>query len=117
MITGQGAEVIIPNGDLLSNRLVNWTSGNTYLKTEFTLKVSLDTDLQAVEEIIKKEVSQLKGAIQSMSPDILVTTIGGDNVELKVLIWINDIYSEASLKSQLLQRLVVAFKAANVKTM
>ncbi len=117
MITGQGAEVIIPNGDLLSNRLVNWTSGNTYLKTEFTLKVSLDTDLQAVEEIIKKEVSQLKGAIQSMSPDILVTAIGGDNVELKVLIWINDIYSEASLKSQLLQRLVVAFKAANVKTM
>lgn len=116
MITSQGSEVIIPNGDLLSNRLVNWTSGNTYLKTEFTLKVSMDTDLQAVDEIIKKEVGQLKGAIQSMSPDILVTAIGGDNVELKVLIWINDIYSEASLKSQLLQKLVPAFKAANVKT-
>lgn len=117
MITGQGAEVIIPNGDLLSSRLVNWTSGNTYLKTEFTLKVSLDTDLQAVGDIIKREVGQLEGAIQRMSPDILVTAIGGDNVELKVLIWINDIYSEASLKSQLLQRLVPAFKAANVKTM
>ena len=117
MVTGQGSEVIIPNGDLLSNRLVNWTSGNTYLKTEFTLKVSLDTDLQAVEEIIKKEVGQLKGTIPTMSPDVLVTAISGDSVELKVLVWITDIYSEASLKSQLLQRLVPAFKAANVKTM
>lgn len=116
MVTGQGSEVIIPNGDLLSNRLVNWTSGNTYLKTEFTLKVSLDTDLQAIDDIIKKEVGQLKGAIQGMSPDMLVTAIGGDNVELKILVWVTDIYSEASLKSQLLQRLVLAFKAANIKT-
>ncbi|WP_420148997.1 mechanosensitive ion channel family protein, partial [Spirosoma sp.] len=117
MITVQGSEVIIPNGDLLSNRLVNWTSGDAYLKTEFSLKVSMDTDLDTVRDIIKEEVKQLDGSLQSMSPDILVTSLGGDTVELKVQVWIQSIYSEAGIKSQLLQRLVVRFKEAGIKLM
>ncbi|MBD2756729.1 mechanosensitive ion channel family protein [Spirosoma validum] len=115
MITSQGSEVIIPNGDLLSNRLVNWTSNDTYLKTEFSLKVTMDTDLQAMREIIKTEASQLEGSLQTMSPDILVTAIGGDTVELKVLVWIESIYDEANLKSQLLQQLATKFREANIK--
>ncbi|GAB3995030.1 hypothetical protein GCM10028807_34100 [Spirosoma daeguense] len=115
MITAQGSEVIIPNGDLLSNRLVNWTSSETYLKSEFTLKVSADTDLQMMQDIIKTEVSKLDEAINTMPPEILITAIGGDSVELKVLVWIRSIYSEASIKSQLLQRLLTTFKEANIK--
>ncbi|UHG94250.1 mechanosensitive ion channel family protein [Spirosoma oryzicola] len=115
MITSQGSEVIIPNGDLLSNRLVNWTSSDTYLKTEFTLKVSADTDLQAIKEIIRKETSEIDGAIKTMPPDVVVTAIGPDNVELKVVVWISSIYSEASVKSQLLQNLLSDFKEANIK--
>lgn len=115
MITSQGSEVIIPNGDLLSNRLVNWTSNDTYLKTEFTLKVNMDADLQAIQEIIKTEAGQLKGSLQTMSPDILVTAIGADTIELKILVWIESIYNEASLKSQLLQQLAIKFKDAGIK--
>ena len=115
MITPQGSEVIIPNGDLLSNRLVNWTSSDTYLKTELTLKVSAETDLQAIQDIITHEVSQLDGAIKNKPPEIVVTAIGADNVELKVVVWISSIYTEVNLKSQLLQRLLTAFKAASIK--
>lgn len=115
MITPQGSEVIIPNGDLLSNRLVNWTSGDTYLKTEFTLKVSADTDLQAVQEIVTNEVSQLEGTLPNRPADVIVTAIGGDSVELKIQVWLTSVYSEVSLKSQLFQRLLTAFKGASIK--
>ncbi|GAB3033897.1 mechanosensitive ion channel family protein [Spirosoma pulveris] len=114
MITPQGSEVIIPNGDLLSNRLVNWTSGDTYLKTEFTLKVSMDSDLEAVQEIINKEVSQLEGTLQNRPAEVTVTGIGGTSVDLKVQVWLTSVYAEVTLKSQLLQRLLIAFKGANV---
>ncbi|ADB42019.1 mechanosensitive ion channel family protein [Spirosoma linguale] len=115
MITPQGSEVIIPNGDLLSNRLVNWTSGDTYLKTEFTLKVSADTDLQAVQEIVTNEVSQLEGTLPNRPAEVIVTAIGGDSVELKIQVWLTSVYSEVSLKSQLFQRLLTAFKGASIK--
>jgi small-conductance mechanosensitive channel len=105
--------VIIPNGDLLSNRLVNWSSRGTYLKTDFTLKVSNDTNVDDLRTIIQEEASQLGESMQA--PDIIVSTISGDSIELKVIIWIKSISSEASLKSELLQRLVSRFKEADIK--
>lgn len=113
MLTGQGSEVIIPNGDLLSNRLVNWSSRGTYLKTEFALKVASDTNMDNLRTIIQEEASQLGESMQT--PDIIVSNISGDAIELKVIIWIKSISSEASLKSELLQRLVTRFKEANIK--
>ncbi|CCG98195.1 Potassium efflux system kefA Protein aefA [Fibrella aestuarina BUZ 2] len=113
MLTGQGSEVIIPNGDLLSNRLVNWSSRGTYLKTEFTLKVGIDTSVDSLRAIIQEEASQLGESMQT--PDIMVNSIGGDAIELKVVIWIKSISSEASLKSELLQRLVTRFNDAGIK--
>jgi potassium-dependent mechanosensitive channel len=114
MITAQGSEVIIPNGDLLSNRLVNWTSSDVHLKTEFVLKVDKDTDLQLVQALMTREVGELDGAIKNRLPEIVVTTIGGDSVELKVQVWISSIYAEVNLKSQLLQRLLRAFKEEGI---
>ncbi|WP_240543475.1 mechanosensitive ion channel family protein [Spirosoma foliorum] len=115
MLTAQGSEVIIPNGDLIANRIVNWTSNDTYLKTEITLKVNAETDLHTIRELLREEVSQLDGALKNRTPELFITAIGPDTIELKVQVWINSIYTETALKSQLLERLLKAFKAANIQ--
>ncbi|GAB4049871.1 mechanosensitive ion channel family protein [Spirosoma litoris] len=115
MLTAQGSEVIIPNGDLIANRIVNWTSNDTYLKTEITLKVNAETDLPTIRELLSEEVSQLDGALKNRTPDLFITAIGPDTIELKVQVWINSIYTETALKSQLLERLLKAFKSANIQ--
>jgi potassium efflux system protein len=117
MLTPQGSEVIIPNGDLLSGRLVNWTLSNDYLKTELVFKVAIVTDLQAIFKIIEEEVSTSNSVLKSLPPEILVNTILLDAVELKVLVWITDIYSEASFKSELYKKLLLKFAELQVKVM
>ncbi|PRY47173.1 mechanosensitive ion channel-like protein [Spirosoma oryzae] len=115
MLTGQGSEVIIPNGDLLSNRLVNWSSRGTYLKTEFTLKVGGDTDMQQLRTIIQESASQLDESVNGMPPEVVVTGIAADAIELKVVAWMRSISSESSLKSELLQQLVGRFRDAGIR--
>ncbi len=115
MLTGQGSEVIIPNGDLLSNRLVNWSSRGTYLKTEFTLKVGGDTDMQQLRTIIQESASQLDESVDGMPPEVVVTGIGADAIELKVVAWIRSISSESSLKSELLQQLVGRLRDVGIR--
>jgi small-conductance mechanosensitive channel len=117
MLTPQGSEVIIPNGDLLSGRLVNWTLSNDYLKTELVFKVNIATDLQAIFKIIEEEVSKSDSVVRNLPPEILVNTILLDAVELKVLVWITDIYSEASFKSELYKKLLLKFAELQVKVM
>ncbi|WP_295770074.1 mechanosensitive ion channel domain-containing protein [uncultured Mucilaginibacter sp.] len=115
MLTPQGSEVIIPNGDLLSGRLVNWTLSNDFLKTEVLFKVPADTDLDALNKVIEEEVSKSANILKNLPPEILINTIAADSVELKVIVWITDIYSEAGFKNEFLRRLLPKLKEMQVK--
>ena len=117
MLTPQGSEVIVPNGDLLSGRLVNWTLSNSYLKTEFLLKVNSETDITTIKKVIEEEVAKAENVVKNMPVEILFNTIGTDNIELKVEVWINNVYNETSFKGKILEQIFTNFKANNIKLM
>ncbi len=117
MLTVMGSEIIIPNSDLLSNRLTNWTSNNDFLKSELTFKVGFDTDVDTVAKLVREESGKIEGVLKNLTADVLVNAIGADNIELKVQVWITNIYTEATFKSELLQRLLVRFKEKGIKVM
>ncbi|RYE29312.1 MAG: mechanosensitive ion channel, partial [Sphingobacteriaceae bacterium] len=117
MLTPQGSEVIVPNGDLLSGRLVNWTLSNSYLKTEFLLKVNSETDLPTIKKIIEQEVIKAENTVKNMPVEILLNSIGADSLELKVEVWINSIYNETSFKGKILEQIFVKIKENNIRVM
>lgn len=115
MLTAQGSEVIIPNGDLLSGRVVNWTLSNDYLKTELLFKVSNETDLDMIRKLIEAEVKKSSVIVKRLAPEVLVNAITADAVELKVMVWVNSVYQEANFKSQLFTALLGQFKNLGIK--
>lgn len=117
MLTPQGSEVIIPNGDLLSGRLVNWTLSNDYLKTEIIFKVAIDTDIEAIRKIVEEEVGKESDTVKNLPPELLINSFAADNIELKILVWLTNVYAEAGFKSRLLQKLLGRFKNMAIKTM
>ena len=117
MLTLQGSEVIVPNGDLLSGRLVNWTLSNNYLKTEFLLKVSSETDFTSAKKIIEEEVLKAENSIKNYPVEVLFNTITADSIELKVGVWIDSIYNETSFKGKILEQLFARFKEQGIKMM
>jgi len=117
LLTPQGSEVIIPNGDLLSGRLVNWTLNNDYIKTELIFKVAADTDLDKLSKMIEHILSSNDAAIKKLPPEILLNTLGADSMEIKVLAWISSIYVEAAFKSLFLKELVIQTREAGMKLM
>ncbi|MGI4749721.1 MAG: mechanosensitive ion channel family protein [Janthinobacterium lividum] len=117
MLTPQGSEVIVPNGDLLSGRLVNWTLSNNYLKTEFLLKINSETDIAVVKNIIQEEVGKAENSVKNMPVEILFNAIGADSIELKVEVWINNVYNETNFKGKILEEIFGRFKNAGIKMM
>lgn len=110
LLTPQGSEVIIPNGDLLSGRLVNWTLSNDYLKSELLLKLSAAADMDLVQKVVGDVIKTSTHSVSNLPPEILINNLGADSVEIKILVWINNVYVEAAFKSDVLLRLMVAFK-------
>ncbi|RZL65923.1 MAG: mechanosensitive ion channel, partial [Pedobacter sp.] len=117
LLTPQGSEVIIPNGDLLSGRLVNWTLSNDYIKTELLFKVSADVDLKELEKLIGDVIEQMDSAIKKLPPEVLLNSIAADVMEIKVLAWISSIYVEADFKSVFLQQMLIKMRDAGLKIM
>ena len=115
MLTQQGSEVIIPNGDLISNRFTNWTSNSAYVQSEIIIKIGIATDLSLVTGILNEEIGKSPDVVQGYAPSILINSIGADAVELRVLIWITDIYAEPIFKSALFGILITKFNAAQIK--
>ncbi len=117
MLTQQGSEVIVPNGDLLSGRLVNWTLSNSYLKTQILFKVNNDADLTLVRKIIEEEAAKAEDTIKNTPVEILFNAVTADNIELKLQVWINNIYNEGSFKGKMLEKLFTRFKEKGIKMM
>lgn len=117
LVTQQGAEVIIPNGDLLSGRLVNWTLSHDYVKSEFLFKVPIDTDLNALKKMIEEQVAKTEHGMSKMPVEILVNSMAGGNVELKVLAWVENIHNESHFKSELMAGLLQRMNEAEIKVM
>jgi len=97
-----GSEIILPNGDLLSNHVINWTLSNNHIRTELTLALGPDIDLAEVRRLIGEEILANPNTLHKIAPEILLNGITTSGYDLKVLFWINNIRQEDVLKSEIL---------------
>jgi len=91
LLTDDGAEVIIPNGDVLSNHIVNWTLSNNHVRVALTFTIDKtgkqNLDPKAIVEVVKKN----SNVLDRRDPEVMVTTTGAKTLEVKVYFWIKDI--------------------------
>lgn len=110
-----GSEIIVPNGDLLAGHVINWTRTNDHIRVDLVLKLApgtdLQTDLQTARELIQEEINSSPYTMQTLPPEILLSSINGQVYELKVLFWITNIRQEQLTKSEILAGIYRRFVA------
>lgn len=102
LISQAGSEIILPNGDLLSGHVINWTLSNNHIRTELALSLGPETDLDEARRLISEEVLANPNTLHKVAPEILLNSVNTAGYDLKVLFWINNIRQEQALKSELL---------------
>ena len=110
-----GSEIILPNGDLLSQHVINWTRTNDHIRVDLVLKLApgndLQTDLVTARSLIEQEVKASPYTMHSLPPEILLSSVNGQEYELKVLFWITNIRQEQLTKSEILAGIYRRFMA------
>ena len=98
LLTAEGAEVIIPNGAILSNNFVNWSLNENYIRVELTFtvdKISKDT-----REEITRIIKSLKDVVKKKEPEILINTVTSQSTQLKIYFWCDDVIERDRAKSE-----------------
>ena len=114
LITNEGAEIIVPNGDLLSGHVVNWTLSNNHVRMEQPIKVGAEY-LQQAKDLILQELKNNANVLHESDPEILIESITENVIELNIICWIINIHNSQSIKSEILNNIYQLFKTNNVK--
>ncbi|HTE10056.1 MAG TPA: mechanosensitive ion channel domain-containing protein [Chitinophagaceae bacterium] len=101
LLTPDGAEVIIPNGDLLSHNIINWTLSNNHVRAELTITAD---NLQETDEIKNGFIDITKNKPNILSqrpPEVLFTYLKGKTVQMLFLFWCKDVARLETTKSEI----------------
>ena len=115
LLTPEGGEVIVPNGDMLSNQIVNWTLSNDYIRIEIPLKVEAKENWATLNRLIKEAIAAEPRVLTSVEPIILLNSITNDIIDFKALVWCNEIHYADRMKSDLTDSIFELFKKQNIQ--
>ena len=85
--TFDGAEVVVPNSDLVSKEFVNWTRTDMTRRVEVLVHVALGTDPKRVLEILRDTASAHPKTLESPAPSALMVGFGESALDFRVLVW------------------------------
>ncbi len=85
--TFDGAEVIVPNGQLISNEVVNWTLSDQRRRIEIIAGVAYGSDPHKVKELLLKVLEEHPDVISDPAPYVYFNALGESSLDFRLLFW------------------------------
>ncbi|MDD2921918.1 MAG: mechanosensitive ion channel [Anaerolineales bacterium] len=115
MKTVDGLIVFLPNTDILSQAIINYTRAGC-LRAEISVGVAYDTNLNNVNEIILNAIKDAPGYVDTPSPSVLFHTFGASSIELTVYFWVDTtLFSTRAVKDAALKKIKEAFEREGIE--
>jgi len=80
-----GAEVIVPNGNLISNEMINWTLSDSNRRMDIRVGVAYGTDPEAVLAIMEKIAEEHTGVRKKPEPKAYFIDFGDSSLNFRLL--------------------------------
>lgn len=94
-----GAEIIIPNGNLLSQNITNWTYTDNFKLVEITLEVSGDVMPEDINALIIESLESMQMVNNTKTPQIYYSAISEGKFKLQVKFWCSIYRTEETISS------------------
>ena len=87
--TFDGAEVVVPNGNLISNQLINWTLSDNRRRVEVKVGTAYGSDPNVVLELLKKVAVDHEDVLKDPEPRALFDGFGDSSLDFRLLFWVH----------------------------
>jgi small-conductance mechanosensitive channel len=106
LTTFDGAEQIIPNGDLISEKVVNWTLTTPRARLAVPVSVAYGNDPERVIEVLQELGREYELAQQEPAPMAIFTGFGDSSLDFELRIWLRAFDELLRARSELAARIV-----------
>jgi small-conductance mechanosensitive channel len=113
--TFTGAEVVVPNGMLLSDKLVNWTLSDMNRRLEVNVGVAYGSDPAMVVELLTESARSTPGILIEPEPYALFVGFGASSLDFTLRAWASDPKDWLKIQSDMAVRVNQAIRQAGIE--
>jgi len=95
------AEIIVPNSDLISQKVTNWTLTTDVSRIVLTVGVAYGSPLDKVLEILMRVAKEQPDVMDDPPVSAIFTGFGDSSLDFELRVWITDINKRLKVKSEL----------------
>jgi small-conductance mechanosensitive channel len=88
--TRDGTEYLIPNEDLITTRVVNWSFSNKLVRLKIRFGVAYETDIMEARRLVLEAVDGMSRVLKVPQPVCHLMEFGESSIDLELRVWIND---------------------------
>jgi potassium efflux system protein len=109
------ATLIMPNSELITGAVTNWTHHNTPSRIKIPVSVPADTDIEVVQEILLHVARENKNVVTTPEPRVMLLNIDGDMLGFELRCLIRSATIATQTKSDLNFAILRAFRRAGIR--
>ena len=109
------ARIIIPNADIISGALTNWTLHDLMGRLTINVGVGYDSDLEKVLKLAVETTQNDDRILSYPAASAIVTSFGENNIGIQLRCYVGDISQRVAVKSDLFIRLQKTFKENKIE--
>jgi small-conductance mechanosensitive channel len=90
VITRDGRETLIPNENLITNQVENWSFSDTQVRLRAPIGISYNADVRKAIGLTIQAALNIDRVLRNPAPKCLVKGFGDNSVDLELRFWIKD---------------------------
>jgi small-conductance mechanosensitive channel len=112
--TGQGAEIIVPNAQLIAERVTNWTLSDRQRRIDLPVGVSYSAPPRKVIEMLETVAHAHPGVLRTPAPKAYLTGFGDSAINFELRAWTDQFEGWFQIRSELATAVYDAGHAAGI---
>jgi small-conductance mechanosensitive channel len=116
VLTNDNVRIIIPNSELITGRVVNWSHADNQVRLRIPVGVSYSSDVQLVQKLLLEVAAENENILKNPAPAVIFAEFGENSLNFELRVWTKELLDRPGrLTSQLNFSIWEKFREHNIK--
>jgi len=116
VLTNDNISIIVPNSDLISHPVVNWSHTDDIVRLKIPIGVSYKSDPHKVVSVLQEVLNKAPGLVKGQSSSVVLDGFGDSSLNFIVRVWTQDFAKRpGALRHQINMAIWDALKEADIE--
>lgn len=99
--TFDNATIFVPNSDLITGQIVNWSHKDPRVRREVAVGVAYGSDTERVRDLLFRAAAEHPKVLTDPAPIVQFLNFGESSLDFKLMFWVGDVSIGASVTSEM----------------